>query len=435
MKTIEQKARAYDEALKKAKSKIKNDKDHVLYEDDVLEIFPELKESEDSENERIRKVLIGYLNQYKEQEECGVKTFYGIPTDDILTWLEQQGEQKPAKNIVETWKDMRLEVYQQASGNRHESNVSDDTTKMFSLNDIDEIVKKMSEQSPADKVEPKFKVGDWIVRELDNTCYQIKKCILNVTNNKYGYDLTNGGYISSQDANFYHLWTIQDAKDGDVLAAEDKIFLYNGNLDLRGRVCAYCGIYKTHDGLRFTECAIGNYFTYKEPHPATKEQRDTLEKAMADAGYTFDFEKKELKKIEQKTSPDVDIPFGAKDSDLQETTYFIPNGFHAEIDSDKVVIKRGEQKLWSEEYIATISRVISIVKWAAYSDHSHPILNDEGATELVERLNSIKDKIQHQTSWKPSKEQLDALEITKCLSLNKIVRDNAESLLNDLKKL
>ena len=32
--------------------------------------------------------------------------------------------------------------------------------------------------------------------------------------------------------------------------------------------------------------------------PATKEQRDTLEKAMTDAGYTFDFEKKELKKIE-----------------------------------------------------------------------------------------------------------------------------------------
>jgi hypothetical protein len=29
--------------------------------------------------------------------------------------------------------------------------------------------------------------------------------------------------------------------------------------------------------------------------PAIKEQRDTLIKAMADAGYTFDFEKKELK--------------------------------------------------------------------------------------------------------------------------------------------
>ena len=34
--------------------------------------------------------------------------------------------------------------------------------------------------------------------------------------------------------------------------------------------------------------------------PATKEQHDTLIKTMTDAGYTFDFEKKKLKKIEQK---------------------------------------------------------------------------------------------------------------------------------------
>jgi len=59
-------------------------------------------------------------------------------------------EQKPTKNIVEIWKDMRVEVYQQASGNRHEPNYSDDTTKMFSLNDIDEIIEKMSEQKPTD---------------------------------------------------------------------------------------------------------------------------------------------------------------------------------------------------------------------------------------------------------------------------------------------
>lgn len=60
-------------------------------------------------------------------------------------------EQKPTKNIVEAWKDMRLEVYAQASGNKHEPNDSDDTTKMFSLNDIDEIIEKMSEQFAIDE--------------------------------------------------------------------------------------------------------------------------------------------------------------------------------------------------------------------------------------------------------------------------------------------
>ena len=54
--SIEEKAKRYDEAIKKAKSKIKDDKDHVLYEDDVIEIFPELKESEKS-----KKWILEYL--------------------------------------------------------------------------------------------------------------------------------------------------------------------------------------------------------------------------------------------------------------------------------------------------------------------------------------------------------------------------------------
>ena len=91
--------------------------------------------------------------------------------------------------------------------------------------------------------------------------------------------------------------------------------------------------------------------------PATKEQRDTLFAKMKEAGYSFDFEKKELKKLGQpevtKTSDQeeiAEIPFGAKDSELQEAIYNIPKGFHAEIDYDKVVIKKGEKLIeWSEE--------------------------------------------------------------------------------------
>lgn len=42
-------------------------------------------------------------------------------------------------------------------------------------------------------------------------------------------------------------------------------------------------------------------------------------------------------RIEQKI---IEIPFGADDSELQEASYHIPKGFHAEIEDDKVVIKR-----------------------------------------------------------------------------------------------
>lgn len=65
------------------------------------------------------------------------------------------GEQKPVLTAKEAWKEMRLEVYAQASGNRHEPNYSDDSTKMFSLCDIDEIFEKIGnstvEQKSAEK--------------------------------------------------------------------------------------------------------------------------------------------------------------------------------------------------------------------------------------------------------------------------------------------
>jgi hypothetical protein len=86
--SIEEKAKRYDEAINKAKSKIKNDKDHVLYENDVIEIFPELKESGD---ERIRKALIDGFKRYDDGA-----LFNGCLVKEILSWLEKQGEQKPA---------------------------------------------------------------------------------------------------------------------------------------------------------------------------------------------------------------------------------------------------------------------------------------------------------------------------------------------------
>lgn len=63
--TIEEKAKFYDEAIKVAKSKIKNDKDHVLYEEDITDIFPELKKSKESEYDEIRKELLEIFKENK----------------------------------------------------------------------------------------------------------------------------------------------------------------------------------------------------------------------------------------------------------------------------------------------------------------------------------------------------------------------------------
>ena len=163
--------------------------------------------------------------------------------------------------------------------------------------EIDAWLEKQGEQKPADKVEPEFKVGDWIVRELNNTCYQIKDCILSVTDNKYGYDLTSGGYISSQDANFYHLWTIQDAKDGDMIyvSTEEKgiqaiFYKYEGGIIYFH--CNLCG-----DFIADGYMPIG---AIEFVSPLQKVHYQRFFEKMHEAGYEWDAELKQLKKIEQK---------------------------------------------------------------------------------------------------------------------------------------
>ena len=84
--------------------------------------------------------------------------------------LNEQKEQKPVLTAKEAWKEMRLEVYAQASGNRHEPNCSDDSTKMFSLCDIDEIFEKIGDSTvgsqPAEWSEEDEKIAKEIEEEL-----------------------------------------------------------------------------------------------------------------------------------------------------------------------------------------------------------------------------------------------------------------------------
>lgn len=112
------------------------------------------------------------------------------------------------------------------------------------------------------------------------------------------------------------------------------------------------------------------------------------------------------KQGEQKPSLDVEIPFGAKDSDLQEERYFIPNGFHAEIIGDKVVIKKGEQKPaeWSEEDKDMLGMLLEMINYA--SDHYQ---HDDKATDIKAWvLKSLKDRVQPKQEW--SEEDLVAID-------------------------
>ena len=200
------------------------------------DIFPELKEDN---NERIKKNCIHFLELQKQHHAA---TF---EIEECITWLEKQG-----KNFT-------------------------------------------------DKTKPRFKVGDWVIFTISGNLYQIKK------KENYEYtimDIHGGSFCMSFSLEeFIREWTIQDIKDGDVICYKDEILLYRDDIKycikqktIFGGFTYYC----CYDGKRFITNSF--YLLIEQDkidiHPATKEQRDALMKAMNDAGYEWDADKKELKK-------------------------------------------------------------------------------------------------------------------------------------------
>lgn len=85
--TQEEKAKAYDEALERARKLYNSEETSADVEIACETIFPELAESED---ERIRKKLIEFFKDWgKRLSHC-----WGLSIPDILAWLENQGQVK-----------------------------------------------------------------------------------------------------------------------------------------------------------------------------------------------------------------------------------------------------------------------------------------------------------------------------------------------------
>lgn len=94
-------------------------------------------------------------------------------------------------------------------------------------------------------------------------------------------------------------WTIEDAKDGDVLTFYNKEcpFIYRTKTFF-GNPVAYCGV--RSDGTFISSSPIDHQWCLKsEVVPATKEQRDLLFAKMKEVGYEWDAENKKLKKVGQ----------------------------------------------------------------------------------------------------------------------------------------
>ena len=124
--------------------------------------------------------------------------------------------------------------------------------------------------------------------------YQIK----NITEHEYTLVGCDGSVITHpiQDVDkSASAFTIQDAKDGDVLCSGQLIILFKqweDNTDCTF-VIAHAGV-DISGKLQITD---GHWLISNKSKPATKEQRDTLEKAITNAGYRWDKEKLKLEKV------------------------------------------------------------------------------------------------------------------------------------------
>lgn len=278
----------YKNALECARQEY-NTTENVERKQWLEELFPELKESEDK---KIRKALVDALNKNLGN---GIEK-YGTTLNAALAWLEKQCYTK--KDIDDAYLKGICDTKHELEKQGEQKPVIDFKAKNWYVSKVDGKIHDMT-YNPADKVEPKFKVGDWIV---DN--HGIVNQVTSTTDDGYGLALYDGTYVSGCWKDYYHLWAIQDAKDGDVLAEDTCIFIIQKLGDNSTAAKTYCTLYNDGD---FDDGTI-LYFDIDSTKPATKEQRDLLFSKMKEAGYEFDFEKKKLKKLTQSVTNTSDQP-------------------------------------------------------------------------------------------------------------------------------
>lgn len=390
----------------------------------IGENCPELKESED---EQIRKKLIEAVK--RDMVVGGTKD-----KQLAIAWLEKQGKKSVDKlkvsnelyehirntytciyNAVRpnTFTDMTNYLLTAARSAQSALDMIENQgeTKLLDYDDFGfkPAIEVTTEEKVdnANKVEPKFKVGDWVVTDKCDTVQ------IGAVNNGY-YTLYNGMIFNvSYVDKCWHLWTIADAKPGDVLACEngwicifrclnDNLFSSHCFMDDEGWFCEYGGQGHTLDN---SICG--------EIHPATKEQRDILFAKMKEAGYEWDSEKKQPRKIEQKPA----VEWSEEDKKMIDSIYHSLNyesiaeglrcsGIEYGDDPETILIKqrswlksiRPKQKQeWSEKDEKMLYNLITLIRGGAHFAYE----------EEIEWLKSLSLRYH----WRPSEEMLEALDI------------------------
>ena len=176
----------------------------------------------------------------------------------------------------------------------HKGGDEDVTLQREFINYFKEEFIKMKDFTP--KLEPKFKVGNWIVNKFHDICLitdiDLEDGYYICESNRFG---DTDGDIDLTDKSF-HLWDIKDAKDGDVLASNDGVdILIFRNFDTNTNFSSYYNIEERGE--------VG--WSNKSFIPATKEQSNLLFQKMHEAGYMWDAESKQILSLKAESTGEV----------------------------------------------------------------------------------------------------------------------------------
>ena len=391
--SIENKAKTYDanyktyteliNRLEDAKDAIKK-QNYGIAMDVMCKPYPAFQitafsELKDNDDEKIRKALLKIIADID-----GGFPFekYGIQKKEARAWLEKQGENED--------KDIETKL-----SHAHFEGEIEGRDKVLSNPE------KYGLQKTVEKVEPKFHEGDWVfIEEVEgykNGPFQIK------TVDSFGYGFEEYHTIPFMYENLISKWTIQDAKNGDVLATNSwlYIFKYTNNKAL---IQFHCNCPINGEPLKYCFLSGDSYldiYIDANIHPATKEQRDLLFQKMHDKGYYWDAEHKELKMIEQ--TQVIDYSDSIKDN-WELIHEFVTKFGRIPKDEDELnalieyVLKR-QKFTWSEEDEKMLTSIIARL-------HSHPYVDLVEYSKEYNWLYYALKSIRPQTTWKPSEEQL-----------------------------
>ena len=388
--SIEEKAKAYEKIVENARVEKEKSRSSKLLEF-IDENFPELKD----EDERIGKEIIEYFQQFEDEN------LRGVNISDWIAWLEKWAKHIEFINKVKIGDKVT----------RNKDGV------LVNLSQLDRVAKKnenQCEQNPVDKVEPRFKVGDWVTDGVA----KCQICFVDDTQYWYSENCILGS-IESIDKK-YHFWTLRDVRDGDVLKEDSCIFIIE-KMKSESTAITHCHLFNNCDfKLGSTLC-----FDVDSTYPATDKQCDFLFAKMHEAGYEWDAEKKELKKISQEypLTPDKPAVFSEQkpvwseeDEDamgmaiIALENMYDPNSPNDTYAGYTMPFNKAALRLralrerpcteneWCEDDEKMIRGLIAICDEWATSHSFYPIENCD-MEKLKNWLNLLKERVQPKQEW------------------------------------